>query len=89
MVIVQYTSGIGTPAPRETAHPYAVMAAKKRAMTLTCMVRDESADTIGAYLDQLDRDALYALTVTLAAMVPDDVPMSVLLAWIDRHEVAA
>lgn len=54
-----------------------------RATELVCLVRDEGADTIGTWLNRLDRQALYGLTVTLAAMVPDDATVDELLAWIE------
>lgn len=56
--------------------------AMNRAAELVVMVRDEGTDAIGAFLDRCDRQALYALAVTLAAMVPDDQPMDDLLGWI-------
>jgi hypothetical protein len=56
--------------------------AMNRAAELVVMVRDEGTDAIGAFLDRCDRQGLYALVVTLAAMVPDDAPMDELLAWI-------
>lgn len=53
-----------------------------RAAHLVCLVRDEGRDGIGDFLDALDLQRLYALTVTLAAMVPDDRPVEDLLAWV-------
>lgn len=50
---------------------------------MTCLVRDESADGIGAYLDQLTTAQMYGLIVALAAMVPDDQPAADLLAWLE------
>lgn len=76
-----------TPIPR--AHPgggMLVRSARDRAASLVCMVRDESADSVGAFLDRLDRQNLYALTVVLACMVPDDRSMDDLLDWIDADE---
>lgn len=61
----------------------------ERAQELACMVRDEGRDAIGAFLDRLDRQALYGLTVALAAMVPVDRPAHDLIAWIDWQEEAA
>lgn len=57
--------------------------ALNRATELVVMVRDEGTDATGAFLDRLDRQGLYALAVTLAAMVPDDQPVDDLLAWVD------
>lgn len=54
-----------------------------RAQALACLVRDEGPDSIGAYLDALTSDELYALTVTLAAMVPVDQPAAELLGWLE------
>lgn len=53
-----------------------------RAATLACMVREEGVATIGAFLDRLDRQALYGLAVAAAAMVPVDQSASDLLAWV-------
>lgn len=88
---VHYTPNLSSPCLRELHDPggRVLTAAKRRAANLICLTRDESADTIGAALDRADRQDLYALCVVLAAMVPDDKPMSELLAWIDRLEVAA
>ena len=71
------------PPPRATQGPRAGVTALERAQVLACLVRDESADTTGPWLDALDRDALYALAVTLAAMVPPDRSADDLLAWLD------
>jgi len=68
---------------RPTQGGRAAASAISRATTLACMVRDESADTIGDYLDDLDRDQFYALTVALAAMVPVDQPVEQLLGWLE------
>lgn len=54
----------------------------RRAGELAVMVRDESRESIAAYLDVLDRQHLYAVIVALAALVPDDVPQNELLAWL-------
>lgn len=54
-----------------------------RATELVVRVRDEGVDSIAELLDPLDRQALYGLTVALAALVPDDQPRDVLLAWMD------
>lgn len=54
-----------------------------RAQNFVGIVRDEGTDAIGAYLDNLNRTDLYALTVALAAMVPHDRTPAELLAWID------
>lgn len=71
------------PPPRPTQGTRAAVSAMERAQTLACMVRDESADTIGAYLDALTTDQHYALTVALAAMVPIDAPADALLDWLE------
>lgn len=55
-----------------------------RATDLVVMVRDEGTVTVAEYLDRLTRADLYALTVTLAAMVPDGAPLTRLLAWTDN-----
>ena len=77
------------PPPRPTQGSIAAKNAIERAQTLACMVRDESADTIGAYLDGLTTDQQYALTVALAAMVPIDVSADALLDWLEPTLVAA
>lgn len=61
----------------------AARAAIARAQRLAGMVRDESTDTIGPYLDAMDLDQLYAIVVTLAAMVPLDTPVDELLGWLE------
>lgn len=79
-----FTPGMPTTIPR--AHPDGTRlanSARVRAANLICTVRDEGADSIGHILDKCDRQALYALCVVLAAMVPDDVPASELLAWLE------
>lgn len=58
---------------RPTQGGYAAIGAMRRAARFACLVRDEGPDNIGAYLDDLTIDQLYALTVTLAAMVDPDV----------------
>lgn len=58
--------------------------AVRRAGELVVMVRDESRETIAEYLDEMSPQALYAVVVALAAMVPDDVPQADLLAWVDE-----
>lgn len=60
----------------------AARAAIVRATALACMVRDESVDTIGPYLDELDTDGLYALVVALAAMVDPDAIVEDRLGWL-------
>lgn len=75
--------------PRATQGTRAGVVALERAQNFVCMVRDESADTTGPWLDALDRRALYGLVVALAAMVPDDVPAGDLLAWINDSLVMA
>lgn len=71
------------PAPRPAQGGHAARDAVVRAQALACLVRDEGPDGTGAYLDALTRDELYALTVTLAAMVPVDQPAAELLAWLE------
>lgn len=71
------------PPPRPTQGTRAALAAIERAQNLACIVRDESADTIGAYLDDLTTAQHYALTVALAAMVPVDRTVDDLLAWLN------
>ena len=66
---------------RPTQGTRAGTSALMRAQTLAGLVRDEGVDTIGAYLDELDRNDLYALAVTLACLTPVDVPVSELLDW--------
>lgn len=56
--------------------------ALQRAQEFVGIVREEGPDGIGAYLDALDRDALYGLVVGCAAMVPLDQTPSDLLAWL-------
>ena len=73
----------GPLAPRPAQGSTAARSAMVRAHRLAGMVRDEGPDGIGAYLDELDRDQLYALTVTLAAMVPIDQPAAELLGWLE------
>ena len=53
----------------------------KRATELVCLVRDEGPSATGAFLDRFNAQQMYALAVTLAAMVPDDRPVDDLLAW--------
>lgn len=68
---------------RPTQGGSAARSAIARATALACMVRDESADTIGTYLDGLNPDQLYAVVVALAAMVdPDDV-VEDRLGWLE------
>lgn len=63
--------------------------ALERATALVTIVRDEGADSVARVLDRCDRDALAAIIVALAAMVPDDVPRHRLLAWTDQVQVVA
>lgn len=63
--------------------------AVRRAGELVVMVRDESRESIAEYLDEMTPQALYAVIVALAAMVPDDVPQADLLAWVDDLEQPA
>ena len=71
------------PPPQPTQGTRAAVAAVERAQTIACLVRDESADSIGPYLDALTADQHYALTVALAAMVPTDQSADDLLAWLE------
>lgn len=71
------------PAPRPTQGGRAAAMAIRRAQALACLVRDEDATATGAYLDRLTGDQLYALVVTLAAMVPVDQPAAELLGWLE------
>lgn len=71
------------PPPRPTQGTRAAVCAIERAQTLACMVRDESADTIGAYLDGLTTDQMYALVTALAAMVPVACAADALLDWLE------
>lgn len=67
------------------AHPDGERLAKvalQRATALICTVRDEGADSIGAFLDRLDTQDMYALTTVLAALVPDDHATDDLLSWL-------
>lgn len=68
---------------RDTQGTHAANGAIQRAQYFAGMVRDHGPDAIGAYLDELTPDQHYALTTTLAAMIPLDVPVSDLLAWIN------
>ena len=72
--------------PRPTQGPDAAAQAVRRGIRLAGMVRDTGADTLGAYLDKLDRGDLYALTVALAAMVDIDQRPADLLAWVTTLE---
>ena len=71
------------PPPRATQGTRAAVAAIERAQNLACMVRDESADSVGPWLDKLTPAQMYALVVALAAMVPDDQPAADLLGWLE------
>lgn len=63
--------------------------ALERATALVTIVRDEGADGVARVLDNCDRDALSAIIVVLAAMVPDDVPRDRLLAWVTHPQAVA
>lgn len=52
-------------------------------LELVGIVRDYGRDTIEEWVRDKDRLTLEQITVALAAMVPDDVPVSQLLAWCD------
>ena len=68
---------------RPAQGPMAARNARKRAQAFVGLVREQGPDAIGGYLDALTVDQLYALTTTLAALVPDDVPVGDLLGWLD------
>lgn len=72
------------PRHRPAQGPRAGMAALVRAQHLAGLVRDHGPDAIGTYLDALTRDEHYALTVTLAALVPIDQTPADLLAWLHQ-----
>ena len=55
------------------------------AVQLVVMVRDEDPQVVGQHLADLDTTRLAQLTIALAAMVPDDKPLSELLAWCDSN----
>lgn len=67
---------------RTTQGTHAATQAIRRAQTFAGLVRDEGPDSIGAFLDNLTGDEHYALTVTLAAMLPIDHTPADLLDWI-------
>lgn len=81
------------PTPVQPAAPHprpgAAYAAVTRALKFAGLVRDEGPDSLGLYLDKLDRGQLYGLTVALAAMVPEDQTPEDLLAWINNPEEGA
>lgn len=58
--------------------------AKQRACDLAVVVRDEPREGIEKWLARYTRHDLEAIAVTLACMVPDDRPVSELLAWIEE-----
>lgn len=70
---------------RPTQGSRAAQHAIRRAADLICAVRDEGACGIARHLDDLTTEQHYALTVTLAAMVPDDRPVEQLLAWTKEY----
>jgi len=53
------------------------------AQLLVGAVHDDGPGEVAALLTRLDTAELYALTVTLAAMVPTDRTVTELLAWND------
>lgn len=55
------------------------------ALALVGLVREEVPFTVGLHLAKIDRQQLEHLTIALAAMVPDDRPLSELLAWTDAR----
>jgi hypothetical protein len=72
------------------AHPDGarlVNSAIPRAMALVQNVRTEGPESVARILDPLTWEQTAAVIVVLAAMVPDDVPLSELTAWV--HEPAA
>lgn len=70
------------PGPRPTQGGQAAAMAVPRAAALVCAVRDEGAESLAEVLDPLTRDQLYAVAVTLAAMVDPDQPVDDLLGWV-------
>jgi hypothetical protein len=56
------------------------------ACALACLVRDEDAGTVGAFLDTLSPDEVRALLIVQAAMIPLDVAPAELLAWVTWDE---
>lgn len=74
---------------RDAQGTTAARIAMGRAQHLAGLVRECGPDRIGAYLDGLTLDQLYATITALAAMVPDDVPVSDLLGWLDAPKDTA
>lgn len=64
-----------------TADELLVARVRPLALRLVGIVRDEGQDAVAGVLHPLDLRELYALAVVLAAMVPDDRPLSDLLGW--------
>ena len=77
-----YLEGENYYPPRATQGGNAGAKAIPRATAMVVAVRDEGPVEVAAILDPLNRDQLYALTVALAAMVPDDQPIDELLGWV-------
>lgn len=69
--------------------PKMVASALPRAMALVQNVRHEGVDAVTRILDPLDWEQTAALVVVLAAMVPDDVPVSALTAWVHQRAMPA
>lgn len=61
------------------------VASVQRAQLLVGAVRDRDPDTVQELLEHGGTADLYALAVTLAAMVPDDLTPAELLAWNDEQ----
>lgn len=56
------------------------------AVRLVMMVRDDDPQVVGQHLASLSATRLAQLTIALAAMVPDDKPLSELLAWCESKD---
>jgi hypothetical protein len=76
--------------PARTAQgTQAAVTAMSRAQYFAGLVRDSGPCAIGDYLDALSTDELYALTTTLAALVPIDTTPAELLGWLEGERDAA
>lgn len=73
--------------------PRLIRSALPRAQALVHNVRREGPEAIARILDPLTWEETAAVVVMLAAMVPDDVPVSELTAWVhespQREEAAS
>ena len=56
------------------------------ACELACLVRDGTRDEIGVYVAGLTEEERVALLIVQAAMIPDDVDVGTLLAWVTWDE---